>query len=106
MRRADTFNTFVCRESGNLGASNSWKPLGLSRPVIELLYLFIGLNKPVLHTICAEAANIRASYVSINSMMMSCMESNWMIQTEQQMEKNSFGNSLVINTTLSIYSKA
>jgi hypothetical protein len=24
--------------------------------------------------------------------MMGCMESNWMTQTEQQMEKNSFGN--------------
>jgi len=65
-----------------------------------LLYLFISLNKAVLHTIRAEAANIRASYVSINSMMMGCMESNCMIQTEQQMEKNSFGNSLDINTML------
>jgi len=25
-------------------------------------------------------------------MMMGCMESNWMTQTEQQMEKNLFGN--------------
>jgi len=46
----------------------------------------------VLHTICAEAANIKASYFTGNSMMMGCMESNWMTQTEQQMEKNSYGN--------------
>jgi len=25
-------------------------------------------------------------------MMMDCMESSWLTQTEQQMEKNSFGN--------------
>jgi hypothetical protein len=25
-------------------------------------------------------------------MMMGCMESNWMTQTEQQMDRNSFGN--------------
>jgi hypothetical protein len=44
----------------------------------------------VLHTIHTEAANIQAGYVSINSMMMGCMESNWMTQAEQQMDKNSF----------------
>jgi len=52
--------------------------------------LFTSLNKAVLHTIHAEVANVQAGYVSINSMMMGCMESNWMTQTEQQMEKNSF----------------
>jgi len=57
-----------------------------------LLYLFTSSNQAVLHTIRAEAANIKASYLSIKSMMMGCMESNWMTQTEQQMEKNSFGN--------------
>jgi hypothetical protein len=57
-----------------------------------LLYLFASLNKAVLHTVRAEAANITASYVSINSMMMGCMESNWMTETEQQMEKNSLEN--------------
>ena len=71
----------------NLGVSTSWNPQGLSRSVMGLLYLFTSLNKEVLHTIRAEAANIKASYVNINS-----MESNWIIQSEQQMEKNSFGN--------------
>jgi len=57
-----------------------------------LLYLLTSLKEAVLHTIHSEAANIKASYISINSMMMRCMESSWLTQTEQQMEKNSFGN--------------
>jgi hypothetical protein len=31
--------TFKCRLSRNLGASTSWNPVGLSRPVMGLLYL-------------------------------------------------------------------
>jgi len=31
--RADNLNTFMCRLSWNLGASTSWNPQGLSRPV-------------------------------------------------------------------------
>jgi hypothetical protein len=30
--------TFMCRLSRNLGASTSWNPVGLSRPVVGLLY--------------------------------------------------------------------
>jgi hypothetical protein len=30
----------MCRLSLNLGASTSWNPQGLSRPVMGLLYLF------------------------------------------------------------------
>jgi hypothetical protein len=57
-----------------------------------LLYLFTSSNKAVLLNVRAEGDNITARYVSINCMMMGCMESNWMTETEQQMEKNSFGN--------------
>jgi len=39
VRKADNLTTFTCRLSWNLGASSSWNPMGLSRPVIELLYL-------------------------------------------------------------------
>jgi len=39
VRRADNFTTFMCRLSWNLGTSNSWKPLGLSMPLLGLLYL-------------------------------------------------------------------
>ena len=37
--RADNLTTFMCRLSRNLEASTSWKLQGLSRPVMELLYL-------------------------------------------------------------------
>jgi hypothetical protein len=37
--RADNLTTFMCRLSWNLGASFSWNPQGLSRPVMGLLYL-------------------------------------------------------------------
>ena len=40
VRRADNLTTFLCRLSWNLGASTSWSPLGLFRPVMGLLYLF------------------------------------------------------------------
>jgi hypothetical protein len=41
-----------------------------------LLYHFTNLNKAVLNAIPAEAANIKGSFVGINSMLMGCMESN------------------------------
>jgi hypothetical protein len=37
VRRADNLTTFMCRLSTNLGASTSWSPQGLSRPVMGLL---------------------------------------------------------------------
>jgi len=40
VRMADNLTTFMWRLSWNLGASSSWNPLGLSRPVMGLLYLF------------------------------------------------------------------
>jgi hypothetical protein len=39
--RADNLTTFICRLFWNLGASASWKPQGLSRPAMELVYLYI-----------------------------------------------------------------
>ena len=36
---ADNLTTFMCRLSWNLGATTSWNSQGLSRPVMELLYL-------------------------------------------------------------------
>jgi len=38
LRRADNLTTFTCRLSWNLGASTSWNPQGLSRPVRGLFY--------------------------------------------------------------------
>jgi len=40
---ADNLTTFTCRLSWNLGASASWNPLGISRPVMGLLCLFMSL---------------------------------------------------------------
>jgi len=39
VRRTDNLTAFMCRLSGYLGASVSWNPQGLSRPVMGLLYL-------------------------------------------------------------------
>jgi hypothetical protein len=45
--------TFMCRLSRNLGASTSWNPLGLSRHLMELLYLlYIYLYRHIFLCIC------------------------------------------------------
>jgi hypothetical protein len=41
VRRADNLTTFMCRLSRNLGASTSWNPKDLSRPVMGLLNLYL-----------------------------------------------------------------
>ena len=47
VRRADSLTTiFVCRLSWNLGATDSWNPQGLSRPVMGLLCV-AGFEKAV-----------------------------------------------------------
>jgi len=38
----------MCRLSWNLGASTSWNPQGLSRPVMGLLYLYLYLYRVIL----------------------------------------------------------
>jgi hypothetical protein len=50
----------MCRLSRNLGASTSWNPQGLSRPVMELLYLLlhrVNWEKNIIHTIKSRKAN-------------------------------------------------
>ena len=44
VRRADNLTTFMCRLSWNLGASPSWKPQGLSRPVMGLPFTRFNCN--------------------------------------------------------------
>ena len=41
MCRADNLTTFICRLSGDLGASTSWYPQGLSTHVMGLVYLYL-----------------------------------------------------------------
>jgi len=58
--RADNLTTFVCRWSWNLGASTSWKPQGLSRPVMGLLHIFFTnmyTNQDQISTFLAPATN-------------------------------------------------
>ena len=43
MRGADNLTTFMCRLSRNSGASTSWNPKDLSRPVAGKLYLYLTL---------------------------------------------------------------
>jgi hypothetical protein len=38
----------MCRLSRNLGASNSWNPVGLFRPVMGLLYLYITETEKII----------------------------------------------------------
>jgi len=40
VHRSDNLTTFMCRLSWNLGASTSWNPQGLPRPVMGLLFLY------------------------------------------------------------------
>jgi hypothetical protein len=51
VRKADNLTTFMCRLSKNLGASTSWSPKGLSRPVMGLLYLLKTLTMCVCHVL-------------------------------------------------------
>ena len=55
VRRADNLTTFMCRLSWNLGASASWNPQGLSRPVMGLLYLYRHL-----HNSCRYHRDVRS----------------------------------------------
>jgi len=49
VRRADNLTTFMYRLYSNLGASNSWNPDGLSRPVLGLIYiLYDGIDFKLL----------------------------------------------------------
>jgi hypothetical protein len=46
VRRTENLATFMCRLSKNLGASTSWNPQGLSRPVMGLFYLTFFIPHP------------------------------------------------------------
>ena len=60
VRRADNLTTFMCRLSWNPGASTSWNPQGLSRPVMGLLYHYllqlIVFPDPLLYSILLLSA--------------------------------------------------
>ena len=83
MHRADNLTTFICRLYWNLGASNSWNPQGLSRPLMGFLCLYNFLwvqrrhNCPLASsfsklrhgTIPAKSASANVSFYTNNSNM-------------------------------------
>ena len=63
---ADNLTTFTCWLSWNLGASISWNPLGLSRPVMVLLCFLMSL---LIHRLC------RLGHVLKQSNSLTCCKS-------------------------------
>jgi len=65
--RADNFTTCMCQKSWNLVASASWKPQGLSRPVMGLLYIvyFYIIFRILLiqHSACINTGSLLLSYI-------------------------------------------
>jgi hypothetical protein len=57
VRRADNLATIMCRVSSNLGASTTWNPQGLSRPVMRLLYLYHIGSLPVTCLSCTVSCH-------------------------------------------------
>jgi len=64
MLRADKLTTFMYRLSWNLGDSSSWKPQGLSRPVMGLLYftLYTLILPKKIHIIPEQKRILRFSF--------------------------------------------
>jgi len=67
--RADNPTTFMCRLSWNLGASPSWNPQGLSRPVMGLFYLYLLLGHTTLGRTPLDewSARIRDIYLTTHN---------------------------------------
>ena len=73
---ADNLTTFMCRLCRNLGATASWNPQSLSRPVMRFLYLYLitgcnilfidsecGSRSPVCGGIVADTVLLQSSRV-------------------------------------------
>jgi len=63
--RADNLNSFMCRLSLNLGASTSWNPQGLSRPVMELLYLAILTKRCCYYLPFVEIFSFHQNFITL-----------------------------------------
>jgi hypothetical protein len=50
--------------SRNLGTLTSWNPLGLSKPVMGLLYLFFYMKTNINLFIISRSVSLRIKYVS------------------------------------------
>jgi hypothetical protein len=81
VRSADNLTTFMCRLSRNLGASTSWNPKGLSRPLQGLLYLYVkgyyncsSINYHVkftlkIHSHISEKVNSLNDHIDLNTVV-------------------------------------
>ena len=73
----------MCRMSWNLGASVSWDPQGLSRPVMGLLYLFFtSYFRQYRHTCYPEHTPLSSSIVGYSSYIFQlnrCINSKWAV---------------------------
>ena len=67
VRMVDNLTTSMCWLSWNLGASTSWNPQGLSRPVMGLLYFYHydWPLRPVSVTCCTSKATVCKSMISV-----------------------------------------
>jgi hypothetical protein len=63
--KADNLTTFMCRLSINLGASTSWNPKGLSRPVMGLLYLLVVIIYGIRCPSCEEHDKLLSTPLSV-----------------------------------------
>ena len=74
MRRADNLATFMCRLSLNLGASTSWNPQGLSRPVMGLLCFTFYTYFPCMSSISPVSSEIHPLDVEDSHCYKQCFE--------------------------------
>ena len=61
--RADNLTSFVCQLYRNSGASASWNPKGVSRPVAGKLYCTS--RAPALLLVCAVHCGVRVGYAYV-----------------------------------------
>jgi hypothetical protein len=74
--RADIITIFMYPLSSNLEASNSWKPQGLSRTVITLLYLFTLLAKQMMFLLKFLGNNLK-SPIWLGKIFLTLPDRNW-----------------------------
>ena len=65
VRTADNLTTFMCRLSWHLGASTSWNPQGLSRPVMGLLLHGVSIQNSTVLTSRRLSSNLRPDIVIV-----------------------------------------
>jgi hypothetical protein len=68
VRTANNLATSMCRLSYNLGASTSWNPQGLYRPVMGLLHLYLTAHSFVVcgvEALSVFVSSMQYTYVAV-----------------------------------------